>query len=104
MPPDQAPHSIRQDSQDPSHGPAQPKGPRVALAKAHPSFHSARMYFFTKSMMLSSQTQKEKPLPAMFSWGGGQRGCERHERKRTATGRQRGKSRGSTLQNLAQVI
>lgn len=36
-------------------------------AGTHPSFHSTRMYFFTKSMMLSSQTQKEKPLPAMFS-------------------------------------
>lgn len=33
----------------------------------YPSFHSARIYFFTKSMMLSSQTQKEKPFPAMFS-------------------------------------
>lgn len=34
----------------------------------YPSFQRARMYFFTRSMMLSSQTQKEKPLPAMFSW------------------------------------
>lgn len=34
----------------------------------YPSFQRARMYFFTRSMILSSQTQKEKPLPAMFSW------------------------------------
>lgn len=35
---------------------------------AHPSFHRARMYFFTRSIMLSSQTQNENPFPAMFSW------------------------------------
>lgn len=41
--------------------------PKLTIAETHPSFHSARIYFFTKSIMLSSQTQKENPLPAMFS-------------------------------------
>lgn len=47
--------------------PPQAQPNQESLAKAHPSFHSARMYFFTRSMMLSSQTQKEKPFPAIFS-------------------------------------
>lgn len=40
---------------------------RQTGVSSYPSFQRAKMYFFTRSMILSSQTQKEKPLPAMFS-------------------------------------
>ncbi len=41
---------------------------RPCSNSSHPSFHRAKIYFFTRSIMLSSHTQNEKPFPAMFSW------------------------------------